>query len=685
MGCAQAFWSVAGRVRVEQGLRNDDGGTSAADATDASRAVPPDHAPPEGRGTNESLPPPPAPASKGALVGGLAVTVLVSYLTFFTHLGDASLWYSQEGRVVRIAQHMFQSGDWITPAQQGDVLEAGKPVLYHWLVALLGWMRGFDEVAARAPSAGAGLGVAILLYLWVRRLSDDRAGLVAALVFVTSVQVTSLARCAHVDMLLTMWIVLSYYFFFLGYQEDGRRRWWFLLAYAALALAVMTKGPVGLALVTVGVGTFLLARGKLRLLRRMALLPGALIFLALAAPWYVAVGVKTHGDFLVRFFVEQNFARFFTVRTGSLHPSKPDPWWFYGPQLLLATLPWTPLLFGALVDRASTLWKRREPSARDEATALATAWFAAGLFLLSLSRGKRADFVLPLLPSLALLGGCFWHRAFSRKGKGSARCGSIVAVAQAVLLVVAAGLVLSLTVLSPLSQWWETKVMQPHFFFFDEPALFSSLMESLRHFVPVGLGATAALALAAELWLTLALRPRPPVGPVCRHVGGATVAFTVGLVLACQWFYQQAVIPVLDGWFGFRTVAAEVNRVVPPGQAVTPFGDCPHSLLFYLNHPVQRLRSNETLATAVEEPAPLYCMLPLQTYLALPVALRRELQPLYQSPPKVRQPFVLAANGPARTHADLTTPADAAVAAGAKKDVGTGRKPAPAQGNGPSK
>jgi hypothetical protein len=154
-------------------------------------------------------------------------------------------------------------------------------------------------------------------------------------------------------------------------------------------------------------------------------------------------------------------------------------------------------------------------------------------------------------------------------------------------------------------------------------------------------------------------------------------------MLACQWFYQQAVIPVLDGWFGFRTVAGEVDRVVPPGQSVAVFGDCPHNLLFYLNHPVQHLRSKETLATAVEEPAPLYCVLPLQTYLALPVALRRELQPLYQSPPRVREPFALAVNRLARTHADLTTPADAAVAAGAKKDVETGRKPAPAQGNAP--
>jgi 4-amino-4-deoxy-L-arabinose transferase-like glycosyltransferase len=594
---------------------------------------------------------------------------MVSYLAFFVGLGDTSLWYSQEGRVVRIAQHMFTSGDWITPATQGDTLEGGKPVLYHWLVALLGWMRGFDEVTARAPSAAAALALAIVLYLWLRRVGDDRSGLVGALVFVTSLQVMSLARCAHVDMLFAVWIALSYYLFFLGYHEESHRRRWFLLSYVTLALAVMTKGPVGLALVVVGIGTFLLVRGELRLLGKMELVRGALIFLALAAPWYVAVAIKTHGGFLVQFFVQQNLARFFTTRTGSLHPSKADPWWFYGPQLLLATLPWTPIVLGALVDRASTLWKRHKVTSEEAATALATAWFAAGLFLLSLSKGKRFDYVLPLLPSLALLVGCSWHQAAIEEGKGRGRLGRMVAATQAAVFVVAAGVMLSFTVLSPLSGWWERNVMQPCFSFSDEPSLLPSLLARLRHLVPLGLAATAGLALAGWLWLKPALWPRPPAGPVRQHPGWATLLFTVGLVLACQWFYQWAVLPVLDTRFGLRAVAAEIDHVVPPGQPISAFGDYPHGLLFYLKHQVQLLRPNrtETLVGAAAERTPLYCVLPRKTYLALPVAVREELQPLYESSPTVKQRFVLAANRPARAPSDLTTPANAAVGAGARR------------------
>ena len=601
-----------------------------------------------GDGTRQNVRSPAAAGGRGALLAGLVATALASYLAFFVGLGDASLWHSQEGRVALIAQRMLQSGDWITPRAQDTEVAGGKPVLYHWLVAALGWMRGFDEVTVRAPAAAAALALTVLLYLWVRRLSDDRSGLVAALALATSLLVMSLARCAHVDTLFTLWVVLAYYFFFLGYHEEAHRRRWFLLAYAALGLAVMTKGPVGLVLVVAGIGTFLLVRGELRLLRKMELVRGSLIFLAVAAPWYVAVALKTHGDFLVEFFVQQNLARFLTTRISSLHPSKGDPWWFYGPELLLATLPWTPLVVAALVSRARALWKRGETAPAESASALATAWFASGLLLLSLSKGKRLDYLLPLIPSLALLGGCFWHSAFSQEQKGGGRWGRVAAVGQALTLTAATGSLLCLAVIAPWSDWWTRTVLGP--FFSRSPALLSSLVGAFGQSLPLGLTVTLALALGAWLWLRDGLARPTLGGSRRRHLTWATFAFTVGLALAGQRLYSRTVLPVLEQHRGLRATAAEIDRVVPQGQPVAVFPACPYDLIFYLNHPTEVLppEYGETLSQRAGEPAPLYCLLSLEGYAHLTTELREQLQPVYQTSPEVRQQLVLAANGPAR-------------------------------------
>jgi hypothetical protein len=272
----------------------------------------------------------------------------------------------------------------------------------------------------------------------------------------------------------------------------------------------------------------------------------------------------------------------------------------------------------------------------------------AGLLLLSLSKGKRGDYILPLLPSLALLAGCFWPSAYSPEEKGRHWLGRVAAAGQAAMLALVTGCLLSLAILAPLSDWWKERVMGP--FFSRGPALLSSLVGAFGQSLPVGSAVTVAVALAAWLWLKAAFR-RPAVGgPRRRHLTWAAFGFTVGVVLAGQWFYRQTVLPVLEKRFGSRSAAVEIDRVVPQGQTVTVFSACPYELLFYLDRPTQALPSNyaDTVAQGAGGAAPFYCLLPLQEYLGLPADLREQMPLLYQTPPEARQQLVLAANNPAR-------------------------------------
>ena len=578
----------------------------------------------------------------------VVVILLVCWVACFLELGQSSLWHSQEGRVARIARHMVRSGNWVLPEFEEGKLAGGKPVLYHWLVALVGVSRGFDEATVRAPSAVASLLTVLLVYVWVSGFAGRWSALVSALVLATSVRFVALARMARVDMLLTLWVSVSYLCFYLGYTRTGERRRWFLLMYVALALAMMTKGPVGVALPVVGVLAFLVVRWELRLLKELELLRGALMFLVIAAPWYVAAGLLTEGEFLVKFFGSQNLSRFLGIQVAGLPVRGGEPWWFYVPHLALALLPWTFLAVCALLWQ---LWPGLRGAGSTEsanqrgrgigevedlpnggpARTLACCWFLAGVVLLSLSRGKRPDYVLPLLPGLALLIGGFWESAYGERRETSGRLGRATGVLQALLLGVAAVLVLSLAVLSPLSDWWSRTL--EGLLFRRDPVTFRAVVNAFGGHLVVGILVFVGAAVTAWVWLGSGSPKRARLA----------VALTVVVALAAQFLHRRAVVPVLEERRGWWSVAAEMEPLIPPGRVLTLHAVPPHSLLFYLDRPTATLSAGDvgSLAAVAARRQPFHCLTSAQMLGRLPPHVRESLDVLYRSPATGQPRYVL--------------------------------------------
>lgn len=566
-------------------------------------------------------------------IASLTLVLVVTWLACFVGLGRSSLWRSQEGRVARIARHMVVSGNWVVPEVETGKVAEGKPVLYHWLAALTGLVRGFDEVTVRAPAAVSALLTVVLVWGWAWGLVPGWGALVSALTLVTSAMFVSLARTARVDMLLTLWVTLTYLCFYLGYERPEARRRWFLLMYVALGLGMMTKGLVAVGLPVVGIVTFLLLRRELRLLKDLEWLRGGALFLAVAAPWYVAVSVATRGRFLVDFLGYQNLSRFLGVHVGAFPVRRGEPWWFYGPYLLLATMPWTALALGGLFWQVGC---RRKPD--QPARTLAGCWFVAGLVLLSISRGKRPDYLLPLLPALALLTGTFWQWAWEGEGRES-RMGGAVARLQGGLLVIVALFVAALAVAAPLSGWWRGRLEEV--LFFRNPTDFRSAVEAFGG--QLGLVVAVCLGAAVAGWFWLARR--------WRKRGWLAVVLTAAVALGAEAVYRGTVVPVLDRRYGQRALAAEMARLLPPGAPLTVFAARPHSLLFYLDHPTRTLRATalEDLEAQAAGPAPFYCLTSRRVFDRLPAELRRRLHILYPNSENPSEPYLLLSNQPAGT------------------------------------
>src|ERR1700692_3347700 len=116
----------------------------------------------------------------------------------------------------------------------------------HWIPAIVSLVAGsVNEFSVRRPSAGLAIAGVIVCYFYVRRLFDNVTALVAARILATTFQYLQAATGARVDMTLTFFMEVAFFEFIFIAEVLPRRR---MLLYLAIALAVLTKGPIGLIL-----------------------------------------------------------------------------------------------------------------------------------------------------------------------------------------------------------------------------------------------------------------------------------------------------------------------------------------------------------------------------------------------------------------------------------------------------
>ncbi|HTU21461.1 MAG TPA: phospholipid carrier-dependent glycosyltransferase [Gemmataceae bacterium] len=340
----------------------------------------------------------------------ICTIVLVVYLLFFHRLADRDLWSSHEARAAMDAQTILDDGIWGLPRLYDGRLELQKPPLYYWLVASLAWLRGgtVDAWAVRLPAAGAATLCVLLagIGLGIGR-KRPAAGLMAAAALATALHFTWLARIGRIDMPLTLSVTLALGGLYLARGRPRRTRWPLLItAYLALAAGVLLKGPIGVVLPAATMCTYLLLelgpptprrwRSWTAALGELGVWWGVPVVAVLTLPWFVWANRATDGELFRVFIWHHNIERGWG---GSQLRS--NPWWFYVPMFLGDFLPWSLLLPPAV------WWSYRRGLWRTDADArFGLIWFSSVLLVLSCSRFKRADYLLPAYPGAAVFLGC---------------------------------------------------------------------------------------------------------------------------------------------------------------------------------------------------------------------------------------------------------------------------------------
>jgi 4-amino-4-deoxy-L-arabinose transferase-like glycosyltransferase len=326
--------------------------------------------------------------------GALLIVALALALAWFGGLGQRKLVKPDEGRYGEIAREMVASGDWLTPRLNGFKYFE-KPPLQYWATASAYTALGVGEWTTRLWTALTGFLGLLLAFYAGRRLLGAAGGVCAAAVLASSGLYVFSGHVVSLDMGVTLFLSLAVFATLLaqleGTPERGRRDW-MLAAWAAMACAVLSKGLIGVVLPAAAVLAYAAWQRDAALLRRLHAGPGLALFLAIAAPWFIAVSAA-NPEFARFFFVHEHFERFLTTQH-----RREGPLWYFIPVLLAGALPWALSLLAGLWRAA-----RSAQPAGFKPLRFLLAWCAVVFAFFSASGSKLPPYILPIFPALSLL------------------------------------------------------------------------------------------------------------------------------------------------------------------------------------------------------------------------------------------------------------------------------------------
>ncbi|MBL8551168.1 MAG: glycosyltransferase family 39 protein [Hyphomonadaceae bacterium] len=297
-----------------------------------------------------------------------------------------------ESRYAVASAQMQASGDYVDIRFQ-DKPRYLQPAGIYWLQsASASLFDARDEIwAYRLPSLLGAL-AAVLMTAWAgTALFGRNVGIAAGLMLAASFSLNFEARTAKTDAALLASIAAAQFALLRVYLNQERTRGWAALFWAALGVGMMLKGPIIVMIAGATILALIIWDRRAGWLKGLHAGWGALLFLAIVLPWYVAIGFESDGEFYARAVGVSLLGK-----VGHAQQSHAGP-----PGYHLGLFPfafWPASLFAALA--IPFVWrKRREPAVR-----FMIAWIVPTWVIFEAIATKLPHYVLPTYPALACLG-----------------------------------------------------------------------------------------------------------------------------------------------------------------------------------------------------------------------------------------------------------------------------------------
>ena len=335
---------------------------------------------------------------------------VVSALVFLPMLGSYPVLGQWEPHYGRVAVEMLENNSWdwfLDPVYLGKHNFWSKPIFCFWMVFPFIKLLGPTELALRLPFAINGILFVLLVhYITLRLFNDPRKALFTGFITIFIPFTYLISRQFMWDITFVTFLTGATGFLYIGERDKDKKI--LRIAYVFMGLGMLTKGLLAFCIPGAVLLLWYIVNfdGKLgfvafcknlwKYLVSLRIFEGIGIFVLVAAPWYIYMGVKHGVPFYSEFFLEHHFGRL----EGTI--DKPDgPLDFYIWQLSIGAFPWIGFIFPALF-----LAVKRAKIVRETAFVLFNFFFLFALYTIAAT--KFPHYIFPIVPYMAMiLADCF--------------------------------------------------------------------------------------------------------------------------------------------------------------------------------------------------------------------------------------------------------------------------------------
>jgi 4-amino-4-deoxy-L-arabinose transferase-like glycosyltransferase len=498
--------------------------------------------------------------------------VAIIWVVVFWKMGSLSLFDPDEAHYAELTREMLESGNWLVPLLDGKPF-IDKPVLFHWLQGTSILLFGESEFATRLPTGLAALGLIAITRSVGRELFSAEVGTLGAIMFAVIPATFALSTIALFDMVFGCFLFGALGCLLVAAKRASVKLE--LCGYGLLTLAVMTKGPVALALIVLWLAAAFVVssdtRAEVRRLHWKIGLPAVVIA---SSPWFVWMAWRFGADFVQGYVIAGNL---YYVTQPAEFSTRAVNHTFYVRAFAGAFFPWSVVVAGRGID---VLRGMRSGASFSGSEKLLWLWILVVVGLFSLARFKLDHYIFPAAPACCLIAAHAWRDAARQRSRRS--IGTRYAVLAIAVLMIAGGgfggVYLSKIGLALPA----TALLLPLAIFAGGVGLLFQCERRGWH-VPAGAGVVATALL----------------------VSYATVVW-VGF-------------PALERVRPTEAVARVVPQSVSPSAPVALYKleKWRGSLRYYLGRPLQRIETVEEARAFLAQPEPVYAVMLRRDYQAL--------------------------------------------------------------------
>lgn len=323
------------------------------------------------------------------------ILIVIGYLFLMFGNGVVSLTHPDEVFYAQTAKEMIAHDSWMTP-YIFDEPQFEKPVLFYWMLkASMKWFGTSPSAARFWPALFGILGVVVTYWISWMLFGNKRISFFSGLLLESSVIYVALSRAVLTDMVFSIWVVISLGFFYYGYRYPEKKSLGIILCFVFSAIAVMTKGLLGICFPFGVILGYLLVKRDLRFLMCRASLGGLAAFIFLAVPWH-ALMFKLYGQE----FLHEYFQNVHIRRLSEAEHLKCDTWYFYLGIMVGGVMPWTFFLFPAL----GLLFRHvRIKHVNRDSLMFLLFWILGVYVFVQPAHSKLASYIFPVFPAIAMI------------------------------------------------------------------------------------------------------------------------------------------------------------------------------------------------------------------------------------------------------------------------------------------